>query len=569
MSEFNPGPNERVVIGGHLYTVMPHPAVPAFAFGQEGRKAFVFQIAGGSDNGLYALKKFKQAYRVAELVDVNDSLARFSSWPGLEVCYRQCIQFGSHDDILNQFPDLEYAVLMPWISGRTWYDIVVNGTPLTRLESLTFANAAAQVLAALEESQLAHCDIAAANVIVNGATGRAHLIDVEDIYAPGFAPPAALPAGTEGYAHKTSAGGQWGPAADRFAGAVLIAEMMAWHVPDIRKKSDEEHYFSAAEMQTDCPRYQIMRDVLSSLERQLAELFERAWLSETLDECPNLREWQEMIGTTYHQERLAKVVSDWQPLTIVPVEGEADVASRTLPEPAPAAPVPPPEPIRHEQIVPTSPPAVRIEPAHTPSPAIPVRTTPAPASQPSRPITPAVGSSQDGPVKEWRPLTIPAQATPGPAGSPTGSDVQVQQPGRRPQVTFEPILPPRPLPEVGPAVEPESEDERRADIGEPESLAYPPQRPVLYLSHVEEERPYLVWTEVMGATRYVLEESPEPDFASANQYVIEHGETRWQKPRRLNPFRRRPDALYYRVRALIDEQPGEWSDTLVVAPADL
>ena len=296
MADFNPSPHDRVAIGGLIYQVMPHPAVPTFAFGQEGRKAFVYQLSGGQDKSLHALKVFKVAYRLPELVGICDQLARFSQWPGLEVCDRQCLNYDRQGDILGQYPDLEYAVLMPWIGGSTWYDMVIGMTPLSRLEAVTFANAVAQVMAALEEAGLAHCDISAANIIINATTQRAHLIDIEDLYAPGFNPPAALPAGTDGYAHKTAVNGLWGPEADRFSAAVLMAEMSAWHHPQIRKDAEDEHYFDPSELQQDSPRYQLMIGVLNDLDPRLAELFQEAWFSDTLDECPPLQAWQEVIS---------------------------------------------------------------------------------------------------------------------------------------------------------------------------------------------------------------------------------------------------------------------------------
>ena len=68
---------------------------------------------------------------------------------------------------------------------------------------------------------MAHCDIAAPNIIINPAAGTAHLIDIEDLYVADFEPPNALPAGTPGYDHRTAAEGLWKATADRFAGAVM------------------------------------------------------------------------------------------------------------------------------------------------------------------------------------------------------------------------------------------------------------------------------------------------------------------------------------------------------------
>jgi hypothetical protein len=581
MSEFNPAPHDRVVIGGEVYEVMPHPAVPTFAFGQEGRKAFVYQVAGGA-NGLYALKKFKQAYRVPELVEICDSLARFAAWPGLEVCYRQCLRRGPHDDALDRFPDLEYAVLMPWIAGRTWYDLVIGMTPLSTLEALTFANAAAQVLAALEESGLAHCDIAAANVIVNPTTGRAHLIDVEDLYAPGFAPPAALPAGTDGYAHKTAAEGLWGPAADRFAGAVLIAEMAAWHSAEIRKAAEEEHYFAPDELQQDGPRYQLMGRVLDQLDTRLPGLFDRAWFSDTLGDCPRMREWQEVVGDVYHRERLSRVVSDWQPLTIP--KRMADAAPRPFvapepgpqpeeeqPEPVSTSRPPAPEPEGEAEALPEW--AVPQPPASTGFKPIPP--APAPSSTERPPAKPIQAPKVGGPVTEWRPLVIPPTSSAnGVAASMSVREMRPifevgEQPGGEQERVSErvPIVPDR---EEAPA---EAEEEA-ADSGQMADrplfvAAEEPTRraavlrPILSLSHVDERnRPLLVWSESPGATHYLIQEADTPTFESAREYKVKGGDTRWK------PRRRRSGRLYYRVQARAGDEASGWSEVLEIRVSD-
>ncbi|MGF1507319.1 MAG: hypothetical protein ACFB51_19665 [Anaerolineae bacterium] len=331
MPDFNPQPNETITIGGQDYTVAPHPAVPAFAFGQEGRKAYVFHLVTGGEK--YALKKFKPAYRVPELVTVNDELAQFARWRGLEVANRRCLTADNYSDVLATYPDLEYAVLMPWITGSTWYDLVIAMTPLTRLEALTFATGMVDVLAGLEEAGLAHCDIAAANVIINPTTGQVHLIDIEDIYAPGFQPPAALPAGTDGYAHKTTSGGQWGPHAARFAGAVITAEMLAWHDQRIRKASEEEHYFKASEMQQDTADYCLMLEVLGAVDERLAELFTQAWESETLADAPGMRAWQEVLQEVQHREKVASVASSWRPIVPGGGQPEQPEAEEETPEP--------------------------------------------------------------------------------------------------------------------------------------------------------------------------------------------------------------------------------------------
>lgn len=574
MSEFNPGPNESLTIAGYNYIVKPHPSVPAFAFGQEGRKAFVYQIGGGPNNELYALKKFKVAYRLPELVDVCDSLARFAQWRGLEVCGRQCLHQGIHDDVLSEYPDLEYAALMPWITGSTWYDIVISATPLSRLEAMTFANATAQVLASLEEAGLAHCDIAAPNIIINGTTGRAHLIDVEDLYVPGFPAPSALPAGTEGYAHLTSPEGLWKASGDRFAGAVIMAEMAGWHDPRIRKQADEEHYFAGNEMQQDSPRYQLMREVLTDLNPTLSDLFEQAWLSPTLEDCPPLKTWAEAVSEVYHRESLAKVVSDWQPIVVPGVNvGEVEPQPISVPplaEKKVAEVQPGPAKSQPQQVVET--PKITTPSAQP----VPVK------AQPNAPIVqPTIAASQPpaihaptsgGPVIEWVPLSIPQQqpeahSSNGHAAEsvpimPTAPEKTRVAKTHKAEIT-EPIRE---------TVQPEAtqttrrtrketrednRDQQPASSRSVHTSSIP--KPVLDLSHIDNlNRPMLVWSETQGATGYVLEEANNPDFQSAKEIKVKGGETKWQ------PMWGRSGRLYYRVRAILDNELGPWSDALAI-----
>jgi hypothetical protein len=585
MAEFNPSPHDDVVIGGQTYRVMPHPAVPAFAFGQEGRKAFVYQVAQGGNGNRYALKKFKEAYRVSALVDVCDALARFAAWPGLEVCARECLHYPTHSDALDDYPDLEYAVLMPWIVGSTWYDIIIGMKPLNRLQALGIANATAQVLAALEESGLAHGDIAAANVIVNWndtlRAGTAHLIDVEDLYAPGFPPPGALPAGTDGYAHQTAAEGLWGPHSDRYAGAVILAEMVAWHVAEIRKEAEEEHYFAANEMQVDSPRYQLIHQVLADTHPALGDLLEQAWESKMLEACPRMQDWYDVIYDVYHQEKLSEVVSVWQPIAL-PQGGLPDAAPRSAPilppaEPESERPTPDPEPAVPDQAAqravaesaaPTPPPAITAPPAPPPAPV----STGTPGTP--GPITPPPAG---GPVVEWRPILPPGGLT-----APSGNGL----PSR-------PLMPPaEPEPIEAPVVDEGESETARAEIDFPpdddreealpdffeeppwmeEALAdeltnRPTSRglltPILDLSHVDERnRPMLVWTESQGATHYILQEAREPDFEPCREVRIKGGETSWR------PRFKRSGELFYRVQAWHDDEAGPWSSVLHVRLGD-
>jgi WD40 repeat protein len=134
--------------------------------------------------------------------------------------------------------------------------------------------------------------------LLAGGTG-VELVDLEGLYAPGMTRPQELSSGSAGYAHRQARGGLWGPEADRFAGAVLLAEMLGWCDPQVVQAAWGESYFAPQEMQQDTPRY---RTLVETLERgwgsNVARLFERAWRSDSLLDCPTFGEWMVALPLT-------------------------------------------------------------------------------------------------------------------------------------------------------------------------------------------------------------------------------------------------------------------------------
>jgi hypothetical protein len=146
----------------------------------------------------------------------------------------------------------------------------------------------------MEEQGIAHCDLSSSNLmlpILAGGKG-VELVDLEGFYGPGMVKPQALSSGSAGYAHKQAVGGLWGPEADRFAGAVLLAEMLGFCDEEVCQEAWGESYFDPAEMQEETNRF---RKLIEVLERRwggsVAHLFERAWRSDSLLDCPTFGEW--------------------------------------------------------------------------------------------------------------------------------------------------------------------------------------------------------------------------------------------------------------------------------------
>ncbi len=311
---FQPLVNDILDIDGTAYRIAEHPAAPGIPYGQEGRQAVVYQLISGDERR--ALKVFKPRFRVPGLVALTAQIVKYADLPGLAVCHRSILTQQRNSKLLERHPDLQFAVLMPWIEGPTWMEVILaRDDPawdsFTPQHSVALGNALAQILAGMEQRGIAHCDLSASNVLLptlvepsDSNPSAIELVDVEELYAANLSKPNVLPGGSDGYAHKTAVSGVWSAAADRFAGAVLIAEMLGWCDARIRKAAFGEQFFDPGEMQQDTERYCLLRAVLQ--ERwgtPFAEMFERAWQSKQLSDCPPLTAWATRLDTQTTETR--------------------------------------------------------------------------------------------------------------------------------------------------------------------------------------------------------------------------------------------------------------------------
>jgi WD40 repeat protein len=331
---FRPNVHDELIIDGVAYRIAEHPAAPGFPYGQEGRAGIVYCLQNPATASKAALKVFRARFRTPALVSQAEKLAAFADLPGLTVCRRTVLTPQRNANLLRREPDLTYAVLMPWIEGPTWTEVMLEKRPLTPQQALDLARAFADLLSRMEQNGLAHCDLSGPNVLLPMLAGQTadrrpqtayrppsavELVDVEGLYAPGLPRPEALPSGSSGYAHRTAREGLWGPTADRFAGAVLLAEMLGWCDPQVVQAAWGESYFDPQEMQQDTPRY---RTLMAALERRwgsnVARLFERAWRSDSLLDCPTFGEWlvalpEQPVGPTFSPSASALQSTEGQP----------------------------------------------------------------------------------------------------------------------------------------------------------------------------------------------------------------------------------------------------------------
>src|SRR3954467_13377990 len=161
---FRPRPGDSIEIDGITFTFTANPQIPRFAYSQEGRVARVYRIDGAQRS--CALKGFKPMHQTETTAALAERLAPFASLPGMRVCQRSAVVPERHGRLIRKHADLRYAILMPWVHGPTWHDVLTNRRTLDRQQSQTLARAFSDVLIGLERRGVAHCDLSAPNVLL-------------------------------------------------------------------------------------------------------------------------------------------------------------------------------------------------------------------------------------------------------------------------------------------------------------------------------------------------------------------------------------------------------------------
>jgi len=314
---FRPQVNDTLQIDGAEYRFTPHPVAKDMPYGQQGRRATVYQVEVNHST-LLALKVFTQSFRSPGIAESASRIRPYAGVPGLQVCARLVVTPEQHAPLLEKHPDLKYACLMPWVMGATWQEVMIESRPLTEVQSLELSFALVRILATMEQKGLAHCDLSGPNIILPGLDDPAFkapvaLVDVEEMYGTTLSRPEKLSAGSPGYAHKAAARGIWNVHADRFAGAIILAEMLCWCDEEIRKQVYGEQFFDPAEIHQDSERYRLIKNTLEKLwGSPLSNLFDRTWYSNTLEECPNFIEWGQAIFTVRKQQRIEDYSIQWK-----------------------------------------------------------------------------------------------------------------------------------------------------------------------------------------------------------------------------------------------------------------
>lgn len=306
---FQPHPGDEITIDGTAYKIGEHPAAPGIAYAQAGRQGTVYQLipVDGNVSGRKALKIFSSKFRLPSRVYQSEQLGTYNAIPGLKVCGREVLTPERHGKLLSEYPEMLYAVVMPWIQGTTWFDMLGEKKRLTQEQSMFIARSLAGIGSSMEQRGLAHCDLSAPNVMLTLPSHQEkvsleglsiELVDVEQLYSARLDPPDVYLSGSPGYGSNSSLhsqsgqAGPWNAYADRFSGAIILAEMLTWCDEEIIAGAWGESYFDPEELQTSSPRYEAMCRSLDTLwGTKVTELFTRTWESRDVRSCPAFGEW--------------------------------------------------------------------------------------------------------------------------------------------------------------------------------------------------------------------------------------------------------------------------------------
>ena len=297
---FEPEPGTSIKLNGESIEFVPLEAegpAAVFVYAESGKEGTVYKVLKGQE--FYALKVFYSQYRNKRLLENTKKLSRFKNLEGFRVAERTIINRQRFPEIVANYPELNYSVLMPWIEGTVWGNLMVQeDSSLSRENYFQIARTLTRVVHNLETKGVAHCDLSNNNFIIDQTLSSIQLVDIEDIYAPDMPRPIPdISYGTIGYRTKWIAqNGLWGPAADRFASAILCVELLTWHNKEIREnRAGDTSFFDEAEIGENSIRYNLMRRYLSAAGNDLQLLFKRAWFSEGFDQCPPLLEWTKAL----------------------------------------------------------------------------------------------------------------------------------------------------------------------------------------------------------------------------------------------------------------------------------
>ena len=297
----DPVPGETITIQGKTFKFQQASGNLGGVKFEVGKAARVYKL--WSDKKPFAIKAFFPQYRSQRNLNATEQISLLKDIPGLLAASRYCITQEQQPELVKRHDAFQYGVLMPWVEGLSWSNIVGNGNSLfSPVQSLSLSRALVSAFAELEENRLAHCDISNGNFLILNNFQTVELVDIEELYSEKFSCPNPKPVGTDGYAPEWIVNdGYWGADGDRFAAVILCIEALCWQFSDIRENAESQTLFASGEFGFNSKRYKLVKKHLSELSipnlnsEKVVQIFETTWHSKSLEECPKIKELKDAL----------------------------------------------------------------------------------------------------------------------------------------------------------------------------------------------------------------------------------------------------------------------------------
>ena len=130
--EPKPGMSVKLLNGESIEFVPLAVSGPAsvFVYAEAGKEGIVYKVLKNKKQ--YALKVFYPEYQDKRLIKNTEKLSQFKTLKGLLVTDRTVINKKYFPELINISPELNYSVLMPWIQGTVWGNLMTSKHPLQR-----------------------------------------------------------------------------------------------------------------------------------------------------------------------------------------------------------------------------------------------------------------------------------------------------------------------------------------------------------------------------------------------------------------------------------------------------
>jgi hypothetical protein len=304
----------RIVLREQEYKFLPDESFPDRIYVNDiGARASIYKIQNIQSGTIHALKIFRPQYQHSYTKENFDYAQNtLSRIPALAwITQRFMINHADDGTLLrakaNAF--LENAIVMPWLEFDKITDIrylLKKGRlSLTQEDAFKIAQSFFESMHQLELLGIAHGDIASSNILIDARQCAVHIIDIEDFFHDSLVKPSGVidgPGGSQGYRFSASFS-SWDVMADRFASAVLIAELLTLHDTDIVSAvQDNRKETTFTQMELDLRHSadsdSLIRQIeakLTAIDVQAGPLFRRAMSAQSLNRVPAITEWMQIF----------------------------------------------------------------------------------------------------------------------------------------------------------------------------------------------------------------------------------------------------------------------------------